>query len=78
MFITGIIVFNRHPWRSIWFISDNSFEIYLYHYMFMWPPLSVMSLTNNWLINSLTALCCAFFSAWVMHKGVQIINGKFT
>lgn len=49
-------------------ICENSFEIYLYHYMFVVEPVSLMNLTGSWLVN----LMCVLIVTW----GVAVIMQK--
>lgn len=49
-------------------ICENSFEIYLYHYMFVVEPVSLMNLTGSWLVNSMCVL--------IVTRGVAVIMQK--
>lgn len=77
LFIASSRMLDYKPWRIVKFISNISFEVYLYHYMFMWPPLSVMSLTDNWFLNALSAVVLAFLVAWIMN-GVGNLLGRIS
>lgn len=62
-------VFSRiTPLKLIEIIDRTSFEIYLYHYMFIVGPVSVMKITNSWIINSIIVVCVAFLCAIILHK----------
>lgn len=61
-------LFERKPWRWVRFINDVSFEIYLWHYLFLWPPLSTMKLTPWWAVNVVLAMVATFAVAWVMYR----------
>jgi peptidoglycan/LPS O-acetylase OafA/YrhL len=66
-FVASARIFNKKPGRITHFISDISFEIYLYHYMFLWPPFSLMHITNSWILNSAIAIAATLITAWFMH-----------
>lgn len=67
---------NVRPWRIIKWIENNSFEIYLYHYMFICPPLSVMGVSKYWTANCLIVICCTFVLSSVMHFGLDRVERK--
>lgn len=77
-FIACAYLLNCKPWKTVKLISNVSFEIYLYHYMFIRAPLSVMSLTGSWVINSIIAIACSIITAWLMnwiiHNAERIIE----
>ena len=49
-------------------ICENSFEVYLYHYMFVVGPVSLMHLTGSWLVNSICVLIVTWGVAVIMRK----------
>lgn len=58
---------SRAP-RIISFISGISFEIYLYHYMFIEGPITLFDATPNWLINCIFVLALAFPIAYLANR----------
>lgn len=78
MFFASAWFLNRNPIKLFGFISEISFEVYLYHYMFIWPPLSVMSISENWLINCIAALVASMMSSWVMNVALKTIRQKLS
>ena len=70
-------LFERKPWRWVRFINDVSFEIYLWHYLFLWPPLSTMKLTPWWAVNVALAMVATFVIAWVMNRLAGVIEKLF-
>ena len=49
-------------------ICENSFEVYLYHYMFVVGPVSLMHLTGSWLVNSICVLIVTWGVGVIMRK----------
>lgn len=74
--------FNRKPWKIVSYISKVSFEVYLYHYMFIWPPLSVMSLTGSWIINCIVVVALSFVASAItntaLDAGIRFFAKKHT
>lgn len=70
-------LFERKPWRWVRFINDVSFEIYLWHYLFLWPPLSTMALTPWWAVNVALAMVATLAIAWVMWRLSGLIEKLF-
>lgn len=60
-------VFDRRPWKIIRTVNDQSFEIYLYHYMFLWSPVSVMGITGNWYLDIGLFLAVTAVTAGILH-----------
>lgn len=48
-------------------ICKISFEIYLYHYMFIVGPVSLMNINGNWIISSLIVVGVTIVVAMCMH-----------
>ena len=76
IFMASAWLFKRKPWSVVTFISTISFEIYLFHYMFMWPPLSVMAFTGSWCINAIVAVNLAVLTAVIIHHFVDLTNSR--
>lgn len=64
----------RKPWKAVRFINDVSFEIYLWHYLFLWSPLSLMKLTPWWGVNVVAAMVVTFIVAWIMNRLAGLIE----
>lgn len=74
-------VFERRPWSVVRVINDLSFEIYLCHYMFLWPPLSTIGITSVWIVDVCLALIATMITAWLVHTGSlwiekRLLTGK--
>lgn len=50
-YIFAVIFQNAPPSKWVQFISEISFEIYLYHYMFCVGPIRLFGVTNSWIMN---------------------------
>lgn len=62
---------DKKPGKGLKRISDISFEIYLYHYLFLLPPLSVMELTGSWGVNGVLAAGLSVLTAYGMNRAVN-------
>lgn len=60
-------VFDRIPPKWVRTLSDLSFEIYLYHFMFLFPPLSMLTVTPNWITGIITALIATLLVSIAAH-----------
>ncbi len=67
---------NRKPGKIINWLCNISFEVYLYHYMFIVGPVSLMSVTTSWILNSILILIITFILATIMHQIINIIQGN--
>ena len=57
-------------------ICANSFEVYLYHYMFVVGPVSLMRLTESWMVNSICVLIVTWSVAVIMQKVSKVLFMK--
>jgi len=68
----------RNPRAIVQWICNISFEVYLYHYMLIVGPLSFMSVTNNWIINSILVLFITAIVATLANKGVSFVRQQIS
>lgn len=66
--------------RPIQFISDISFEIYLYHYMFVVGPISIFGKTFGWLtdcaVSTLVVVVIAFCASKLNNVIIRLIPAR--
>ncbi|MCD7809857.1 MAG: acyltransferase [Erysipelotrichaceae bacterium] len=67
---------NKEPGKIINWLCNISFEVYLYHYMFIVGPISLMNVTNSWIFNSVMVLCITFVIATIMNQIINITYKK--
>ena len=71
MFVLAVILQNK-PVRPFGkFLSDISYEVYLYHYMLCVGPISLFALKLSWLPSSLLVIVCAICIASIAHYAIQ-------
>lgn len=58
------------------YLSDISFEVYLYHYMFCVGPVRLFSLTHSWFINCMFVTLITFFIAAITHLLARFISKR--
>lgn len=54
-------------------IDSISYEIYLVHYMFIGGPISLMTITNNKILNCIFVLICTYLSALVLRSICNVL-----
>lgn len=69
----GATVFSeREPWKCIQIVDNLSFEIYLYHYMLIVGPISLMGITPFWVTDcilvAVVSLCVALVAKYFTEK----------
>lgn len=64
------------PPRVIQTINNNSFEIYLYHFMFIGGPLSVIGITGNKMIDILLVILLTFVVSGAANRVINKIERK--
>lgn len=69
---------NRKPNRAIQFISENSYEIYLYHVMFISGPVSLLGLTSFVGTDFLIIVAVTMLLSATMHHCCQLMTQKLT
>lgn len=57
-------------------IGKISFEIYLYHYMLVVGPISLMKITGSWGINSVLVVVVTIIIAGVMERVGEMVMGR--
>lgn len=57
-------------------IEKISFEIYLYHYMFIVGPVSLMKISNSWIMNSVCVVCVTAIIAYFMKQIEEMLMRK--
>ena len=71
----GTTVFSeRKPWKCVQTINDLSFEIYLYHYMLIVGPISLMGLTPFWLTDCVLVAIVTLCAAWVAKRFAEKLS----
>lgn len=75
IFLIFIFIFKNHNPHFIIKVFDNiSFEIYLYHYMFIIGPISLLNLTKYYWLNSIIIVVCSILIAFIFNKVTNYIN----
>lgn len=74
--VFAVIFAEKKSSKIIEWLCQISFEIYLYHYMFIVGPVSLMHTTNSWVISSVIVLSVTVVVAAGMHTVQKIINRK--
>lgn len=76
----GNLFTDRAVPRPIQLISDISFEIYLYHYMFTVGPISIFGKTHGWLtdcaVTTLVAMVMAFCASKLNNMIIRLIPAR--
>lgn len=67
---------NKTPISIVKTISDISFEIYLYHYIFGVGPVKLIGLTNWYILDCVLIIILSVGTAYVMNKVSKIILEK--
>lgn len=62
--------------QCVVFIADISYEIYLYHYMFIVGPLSLFHRIDNWILSCIIVLVLVICIATIMHYFVTLIHKR--
>ena len=75
-YIVAAVFQNKKPGKLIVLISNISFEVYLYHYMFCVGPLRMFNITDIWLLNCLIVLVITFLIAIIMNRFSNFITKK--
>lgn len=78
IFIIFMFLFKNY--KASFFVQkiDNiSFEIYLYHYMFIVGPLSLINITKWYYLNSVIVIICSVFFAIIFNRIFMIIKNNF-
>ena len=68
----------RKPGVIVQWICNISFEVYLYHYMFIVGPLCLMRVTNSWVLNSILVLLITAIVATLANKGVSFVRQQIS
>ena len=61
---------------GIKWLGSISYEIYLYHYMFIVGPSSFFKVINSWLLASILSVAFAVVMAYIMNRAVRKIDIK--
>ena len=67
MFFVASLFKDSHAGSLGKYISDISFELYLYHYMLCAGPISIFAAQLPWIYSSLTIVACSFGMASIAH-----------
>lgn len=67
---------NRKVPRAVQFISDISFEIYLWHYMFVFGPIDVFGHTPGWIAGCIAVTAIVLPIAYTANRIVAAVSGK--
>lgn len=71
------IMLNRvKPVKAVQLINDISFEIYLYHFMFIGGPISVIGMTGSKALDFIIVVIVTFFASFLTNKAIQMIARK--
>lgn len=62
--------------KAVQYICRINFEVYLYHYMFVVGPISIMHLTNSWVLNSILVIIVTVIIANIMNKINKMISDR--
>lgn len=66
----------RRVIKLVSFLDKISFEVYLCHYMFIVGPISLMSITQLFLVNCVFVCISSIILAWIMNRIVNMIMKK--
>lgn len=72
LFIFAKAFETRQPTKFVQTISDISFELYLYHYMFVVGPISLFGKTPSWGTDCILAAMVSVGIAWMAHRFLKI------
>lgn len=75
-YIVAFVFQNKKPGKFILLMSNISFEVYLYHYMFCVGPISLFEVTNVWLINCLIVFIITFLISIIMNRVATFVTKK--
>ena len=67
MFFIAVLFRNSRLRPFSRYVSDISFELYLYHYMLCAGPISIFAAQLPWIYSSLTIVACSFGMASIAH-----------
>ena len=65
---------NRVTGRLVSWVSEISFEIYLYHYMFTVGPLKLFGLTGYWSLDCILVTAVVVIISIIMNRCSAVIN----
>lgn len=73
-YLFAFIFKNIKPWKIVTWFSDISFEVYLYHYMFVVGPVSLFGITSNWVVDCIIVTAVTIIIAKIANFGTELID----
>ena len=73
-YIIAYLFKNRETGRLVSRVSEISFEIYLYHYMFTVGPLKLFGLTGYWCFDCILVTVVVVIISIIMNRCSSVIN----
>ena len=67
---------DRKAPKPIRFISDISFEVYLYHYMFVQGPVEIFGQCPNWVVGCIAVTAVVLPLSYVSNRISAVLSGK--
>lgn len=67
---------SRRVPKAIQFVSDVSFEIYLYHYMFVQGPIDVFGRSPNWVVGCIAVTAVVLPVAFLANRASAALAGR--
>lgn len=65
-------MFHKEPGRIVRFLDGISYEVYLVHYMFIVGPVSLMTVTDTYVVNCAIVIVASMIAAYGIHKISEI------